>query len=623
MLPEMEDGDGEAAMDLAAAERLILQFDAGASPGIGDRMLFEGHDRTAAEGYLRAVDEIRRCTAEDGSSSRLVATIQVAMARLEDELRNILSTRVIALEIESLAADLTLVSVSSADFSADGVGESSGGEDGPDADDEASEGGSYHYGAAIGRSSNAASAFSHRLGNSIREIDLLPDDAIEDARTVAERMTACGYSKECFQVHVSARKAAVDATLSTLGVERISIGEVQRLDWEVLEGKIRRWIRAAKVCIRVVFPSERRLWDLVFDGLDSSNEDDAPFLEIIKGAAIRLLNFAEAISISRRTPEKLFKILDLHDALSELLPDMAYVFLRSRVSDPIHSQATEIVDRLADAARGILSEFETAVQRDPSQVPARGGTIHPLTRYVMNYISLIADYKPTLGEMIASKPSTSDHGEAELPEVEDQSPLAAHLTWVVVLLQANLERKARLYADTSLYHFFLMNNVHYIVHKVRAHPELRQMIEEDYQRRLTGKYQQSATSYRRSSWVRVIQCLTDDGLPASGSFSSAAGRAKLREKFRAFNAAFEEVHRAQSLWTAPDQQLREELKISVSELLIPAYRAFVGRFGHHIQSGRHPEAYIRYSVEDLETALLDLFEGSAHPHHSRRRSYST
>ncbi|KAL2553617.1 exocyst subunit exo70 family protein D1 [Forsythia ovata] len=80
-------------------------------------------------------------------------------------------------------------------------------------------------------------------------------------------------------------------------------------------------------------------------------------METIKGPTIQLFNFADAISISRRSPEKLFKILDLHDALMDLMPDIEVVF-ESKSSESIRVQTVEILSRLAEAARGILSEFE-------------------------------------------------------------------------------------------------------------------------------------------------------------------------------------------------------------------------------------------------------------------------
>ncbi|PKI41664.1 hypothetical protein CRG98_037971 [Punica granatum] len=305
-------------------------------------------------------------------------------------------------------------------------------------------------------------------------------------------------------------------------------------------------------------------------------------METIKGPAIQLFNFAEAISISRRSPEKLFKILDLHDALMDLMPDIDSVF-QMKTAESIRVQAAEILSRLGEAARGILSEFENAVLREPSRVPVPGGTIHPLTRYVMNYISLISDYKQTMNDLIVSKPSAGSR-------------------------------------DTSLAHLFMMNNVHYIVQKVKGSPELREMIGDDYLKKLTGKFRQAATSYQRATWVRVLYCLRDEGLHVSGGFSSGVSKNALRERFKAFNAMFEEVHRTQATWLIPDNQLREELRISISEKLIPAYRSFLGRFRSHIESGKHPENYIKYTVEDLETAVLDFFEGYPVSPHLRRRS---
>ncbi|GFP91683.1 exocyst complex component exo70a1 [Phtheirospermum japonicum] len=508
------------------------------------------------------------------------------MARLEDEFRNILLSHTSPIEAE-LLTESTHPELNSQELDpSEEIGERS-----------------------------FEKQFEHQSTTSIREVDLISGDAVYDLRCIAERMISAGYLRECIQVYASVRKSAVDASLRKLNVEKLSIGDIQRLEWETLETKIRRWIRAAKICVRVLFSSERRLCEQIFEGLGNS-ADDACFMEAIKGPAIQLFNFAEAISISRRSPEKLFKILDLHDALSDLLPDIESVF-DSKSSESIRVQSAEILSRLAEAARGILSEFENAVLREPSKVPVPGGTIHPLTRYVMNYISLISDYKQTLIELIVSKPST----DMDFSEFEGQtSTLALHLIWIIVILQFNLDGKSKHYKDTSLAHLFMMNNVHYIVQKAKGSPELREMIGDGYLKKLTGKFRYSATNYQRATWVRVLYCLRDEGLHVSGSFSSGVSKSALRERFKTFNAMFEEVHRTQATWLIPDTQLREELRISISELLIPAYRSFLGRYRSHIESGRHPENYIKYSVEDLENAVLDFFEGYPVSQHSRRRS---
>ncbi|KAG6520895.1 exocyst complex component EXO70B1-like [Zingiber officinale] len=609
--------------DLEASKRLILRWDSTATSA-GERMLFDGGDRSDGESYLRAFDDIRRSIKEPGAagsprrSSSSENVIQTAMVRLEDEFRNLLLTRATEIDVEAFV-DLSSLSMSSA--SGEGINDLSDVEGGGDASGESE---SVSGSSRIHRSSIGSM-------KSIREIDLLPADAVDDLRSIAERMIDAGYDRECIQVYAGVRKAAVDACLRKLGVEKLSIGEVQRLEWDALEANIRRWIRAARICVRIAFASERRLCERIFEGLGIS--DDTSFTETVKGAAIQLLGFAEAISIGRRSPEKLFKIIDLHDTISDLLPDVGAVF-QSKSSESIYTQAAEILSRLAEAIRGILSEFENAVLRDPPKTPVPGGTIHPLTRYVMNYINLISDYKPTLMKLIVTRPSASARlssddfaaaGSAPLeldfPESENQTPLSTHLTWIIVVLQHNLENKAALYKDNALSHLFLMNNIHYIVHKVKGSSELREMIGDDYLRKLTGKFRLSATSYQRATWVKILHCLRDEGIHVSGSFSSGVSKSTLRERFKSFNASFDEAHKTQASWFVPDTQLREELRISISERLLPAYRAFLGRFRQHIENGRHPELYIKYTVEDLEMALSDFFEGFNPSQHNRRRSH--
>lgn len=605
---------------IESAEKIILRWDSTASEEARERMIFDS-DRQEIDRYLQAVDEIQRSmesvTVTD-DQNKVNGAIQIAMARLEDEFRNILISHTGPVEAESLVesvrstprADSTGVDFPEEDYSF---------EDSVVSKEVEVE---FHVGESSSRSSSSS---KYQSTTSIREIDLIPSEAIYDLRSIAERMISAGYFRECVQVYGSVRKSAMDASFRQLGIEKLSIGDIQRLEWEVLETKIKKWIRAAKVCIRILFASEKKLCEEIFEGLGTAS-DDSCFIETVKGPAIQLFNFAEAISISRRSPEKLFKILDLHDALSDLLPDVNVVF-ESKSAESIRVQAAEIQSRLAEAARGILSEFENAILREPSRIPVPGGTIHPLTRYVMNYISLISDYKQTLIELIVSKPPTGSRysgdpttPDMEFAELEGRTPLALHLIWIIVILQFNLDGKSKLYKDASLAHLFMMNNVHYIVQKIKGSPELREMIGDDYLKKLTGKFRQAATSYQRATWVRVLYCLRDEGLHVSGSFSSGVSKSALRERFKTFNAMFEEVHRTQATWLIPDNQLREELRISISEKLIPAYRSFLGRFRSHIESGKHPETYIKYSVEDLETAVLDFFEGYPVSQHLRRRS---
>ena len=363
------DSDGS----LETAERIILRWDSTASEEARGKMIFQS-DRDEVDRFLRAVDEIQRSVsslsfssppsfssaATDDQEVKANSALQIAMARLEEEFRNILLSQTSVFEPDSLFLEESSVSC----------------EDSTDAPPEEEQEGSDSN---SGSSRLTRRRSSYRSTSSIREMDLISPEAVSDLRSIVQRMVAAGYSRECIQVYGNVRKSAMDTILKQLGIVKISIGDVQKLEWEVVEGKIRKWIRAAKVCVRIVFSSEKRLCSDLFD----EPMDATCFMETVKTSALRLFTFPEAISISRRSPEKLFKILDLHDAMGDMMPDIEAIFDSdddSSSSRAVYLQAGEIQTRLAEAARGILSEFENAVLREPSVVPVPGGTIHPLTR---------------------------------------------------------------------------------------------------------------------------------------------------------------------------------------------------------------------------------------------------
>ncbi|KAM0955325.1 hypothetical protein ACFX13_024101 [Malus domestica] len=65
------------------------------------------------------------------------------------------------------------------------------------------------------------------------------------------------------------------------------------------------------------------------------------------------------------------------------------------------------------------------------------------------------------------------------------------------------------------------------------------------------------------------------------------------------------IYKSQTTWFIPDPQLREDVQISASLNVIQAYRTFVGRHSNDIS-----DKLIKYSADDLQNYLLDLFEGS-------------
>ncbi|GFZ17464.1 exocyst subunit exo70 family protein F1 [Actinidia rufa] len=413
------------------------------------------------------------------------------------------------------------------------------------------------------------------------------------------------YEKECCQVYSSVRRDVIDECLSILGVEKLSIEEVQRIEWRSLDDKMKKWVQSVKVGVRVLLVGEKRLCDHLFE--DSELIQEVCFVETAKGCVMQLLNFGEAVAIGRRSSEKLFRILDMYDVLANVFPDLEELF-GGESGKAVCSEARGVMDRLGLAAIGTFVEFENAVQGEASRKPIQGGDIHPLTRYVMNYVKLLVDYSDSLNALLENsvdESGDSQRDDGDLP-AECKSLFAQRLLSLIKSLESNLEEKSRMYEDGAMQYVFLMNNILYIVQKVKD-SELGKLLGDQWVRKRRGQIRQYSTSYLRASWTKVLSCLKDEGI---GGSTSNASKVALKERFKNFNACFEEIYRIQTAWKVPDAQLREELRISISEKVIPAYRSFMGRFGNHLESGRHAGKYIKYTPDDLENYLSDLFEGT-------------
>ncbi|KAL1347249.1 hypothetical protein HN51_020728 [Arachis hypogaea] len=625
------DDDGAAAIAaeelerFEAAEKLILRWDSSLSsdPHSASSLLLDSADDAAD--YFSAVDDVIHWmeqlnlapppppSSSAGNRHRIEMdrtenAIQLAMTRLEDELRHLLVRNTVPLDAESLHGSIRRVSLSFTDGGTVDENLESFGE----VNDQGGDSQRFHERGAS-------------LGDDI-SVDLLRADAVAELREIADRMVRSGYEKECLQVYSSVRRDVLDEYLSILGVEKLSIEEVQRVEWKSLDEKMKKWIQAVKISVRVLLTGEKRICDSVFGELDEIRE--ICFNETAKGCVMQLLNFGEAVAICKRSPEKLFRILDMYEALKDALPELENMITDGFVID----EANGVLKMLGEAVKGTFAEFENCLRNESSKKPVITGDVHPLPRYVMNYLKLLVDYGEPMDSLLVISDEDlirlQDSFGGNSSQTENISPLGCRMVLLISELESNLEEKSKLYEDSALQCIFLMNNIHYLVRKVkgpdprkdsdlRKYSDLQNVLGDDWVRKRRGQVRQYATGYLRASWTKALSCLKDEGI---GGSSNNASKMALKERFKNFNACFEEIYRIQTAWKVPDPQLREELRISISEKVIPAYRSFVGRFRSQLE-GRHAGKYIKYTPEDLEAYLSDLFEGSpAVLHHIRRKS---
>lgn len=75
--------------------------------------------------------------------------------------------------------------------------------------------------------------------------------------------------------------------------------------------------------VKLLFAAERKVCDQLFDGFDSLS--DQCFAEVTTSSVSVLLSFGEAIARSKRSPEKLFVLLDMYEIMRELHTEVQIV----------------------------------------------------------------------------------------------------------------------------------------------------------------------------------------------------------------------------------------------------------------------------------------------------------
>ncbi|XP_009761198.2 exocyst complex component EXO70H1-like [Nicotiana sylvestris] len=562
----------EAVIDrtLEMAEPMIMKWNPDTTTFAKVTSLFY-ENRGEANDFIKCVHNLQKAmhfhSTENSRSDNLVraqSLMQIAMKRLQKEFYQILSINRAHLDPESISTVSSRTSTVSiiSDFDVE------------DDDDR-----------VIG-------------GESVSVVEDFSNIVMADLRLIAECMISSGYAKECLTIYKVIRKSIIDEGIYRLGVEKLSSSQVHKMDWEVVDMRIKDWLNAVDVAMKTLFNGERILCDHVFASDDAIRE--SCFTEISKDGAMILFSFPENVAkYSKKLPEKVFRLLDMYTAIAEHLPEIEAIFSFDSES-AIRSQAVTSLVKLGECIRTALVEFETALQKESSKTTVAGGGIHPLTIDAMNYIILLADYSNVLSDILAEAPPPA---KASLPESffgivdSDASPAPAisrRFAWLILLLLCKLDGKAKQYKDVSLAYLFLANNLQYVVVKVRS-SNLKYLLGENWISKQEGKIKQFVSNNDRLGWGHVIESLPQEP-------NATMTPQQVKEIFKKFNSSFEQAHRKQSVCVVPNSKLRDSLKVSIARKILPVYREFYNTHKHMMH-------VIKFSPEDIGHYLSDLFFG--------------
>ncbi|KAK2376576.1 exocyst complex component EXO70B1 [Trifolium repens] len=393
-------------------------------------------------------------------------------------------------------------------------------------------------------------------------------------------MISTGFEREFYDMYSHYRRECLVESLSRLWFQKLSIEGLQMFSWKEMEYNIKRWIKASKVALKILFPTERRLCDQVFFGF--STTADLSFVDVCMESIVR----------RSPEPERLFRFLDMFETMHDLIPEFKSLF-RDQYSGSLQNEAATILKRLGEAIKGIFMEMENLIRCDAAQLAVPSGGIHPITRYVMNYLRAASRSRQTLEQVFVDR--------------EDSTfSLSVQMGLIMELLDRNLEAKSKIYEDPTLCYVFLMNNCRYIVLHIKG-GELGSILGDAVIQKHTAKGRHYHANYQRNSWNKVLEFLTLDG---NASMQPNEEASSMKEKLNSFNMLFEKICRVQSSWFIFDKHLKRKIITSIVKLLLPAYAKFIRRFQRVLQLGKNADKFIKYEMEDIATGLDDLFQGS-------------
>ncbi|KAK9078602.1 hypothetical protein SSX86_002659 [Deinandra increscens subsp. villosa] len=584
--PSRSLSDSVMVQTLELAEPIIVKWDPESSTYANVTSLFY-ENRGEALAFIKLVNKLHKAmhalVAENSNSELLIRAqhlMQIAMKRLEKEFYQILSLNRAQLDPESVSTRSSRTSVRSS--ISDFVDES---------DDEI-----------------------RVAGELISEVEDDAEGVMMDLKLIADCMISSGYAKECVKIYKIIRKSIVDEGIYKLGVEKMKPSHVHKLDWEVLDLKIQNWLEAVKIAVKTLFNGERILCDHVFSSSDSIRE--SCYSEITKEGASILFGFPENVAKnSRKSPERIFRTLDMYTAIADRWPEIVSIFSFQSTSSVVTQSLNSLI-KLGESVRLDLTEFETLLSKQSIKSivagAGAGAGVYKLTIDTMNYLSILGDYG-VLADILLDGHPPPEKSPSPMPETffdkskssTDGSPSPAvslRIAWLIFLLVSKLEEKVKHFKDVSQAYLFHANNLQHILSKVRS-SNLRYLLGDDWISKRESEVKKLAVSYEQVAWGHVI-----DAVPKNPKIVTT--REEARDCFKRINTFFEETHRKQLSVVIPNGKLRDEIKLSIARKLLPAYREFY--IAHRVEMGKERKfaGVVKYSPEDMGNALSDLFFGS-------------
>jgi len=282
------------------------------------------------------------------------------------------------------------------------------------------------------------------------------------------------------------------------------------------------------------------------------------------------------------------------------------------------------------AALEVLLHIEQTVETDTEHYSNihSAGSAHPLTDNVLRFCRSLVQYRLALDELklkVGNRmPWVQNRGSAAGNQAK--SCLELYVNHLMNILIEKLQAKAQAYKEhekssnphlvEAYTHIFLLRNYNYLLHSQRHQvisPKrsseavintFQDVLDKEIIERLKALEISEKQNYRKLCWETLAETLQDPG-----AVSSKDMRKQVKEGWTKFNSFFAKICEQQTPLSVPDENLKRELKIEAKNCVLEPFRHFFSKFSSKDMHFKHPEKYIVYTPELVETHIDELFSG--------------
>lgn len=136
----------------------------------------------------------------------------------------------------------------------------------------------------------------------------------------------------------------------------------------------------------------------------------------------------------------------------------------------------------------------------------------------------------------------------------------------------------------------------------------------DRQKSIVEEY---AQQYHQITWEPLIRGLNTEADDLRHS-NLQRRKSAVKDRFKAFNNALDDIHNTQMEWIIPDPDLKRKVRRKILNTVVPEYQHFYNTFS---RSGftKNPEKYVKYEAHDVQRVIEDdLFENKIQTREQRR-----